>query len=391
MEKYLASSTFELELYNATSNSNSTQASTKGMYLIAEKSYNYECLLTIIARIRQRLISDQRKKWKRINKTVHLVEFLLKNGSFQFVIVFIDKFLHLVKPYANYSYSQDGTDRGYAVRECSKRILELAEDRQRLKAERAEASTLRDRIQGQGKSGKTSRSSKKRFVIDEEAFYNQKAGAGSENSSLSKKKKTEGEGYDRESREPNLARRLGLDEDADQKSKEEIEKEKNRKKTKEELEKEKEIDEVRKIIENDSHLDKYIKEVDLLGIDVNESSPSQSPKKNEMTKNGENIDLLGMNFDLGVQAAEGHIGGKQVHDIPTNQFGASQSNSVQGTGNPSQNSGTKVTWNGNTETKDSDDFGEFQSADQKELAFTKNYKKEELDLLDLNNMGKKTE
>jgi hypothetical protein len=40
MEKYLASSTFELELYNATSNSNSTQASTKGMYLIAEKSYN---------------------------------------------------------------------------------------------------------------------------------------------------------------------------------------------------------------------------------------------------------------------------------------------------------------------------------------------------------------
>lgn len=116
MEKYLASSTFELELYNATSNSNSNQASTKGMYLIAEKSYNYECLLTIIARIRQRLISDQRKKWKRINKTVHLIEFLLKNGSFQFVIVFIDKFLHLVKPYANYSYSEDGTDRGYASR-----------------------------------------------------------------------------------------------------------------------------------------------------------------------------------------------------------------------------------------------------------------------------------
>jgi hypothetical protein len=72
--------------------------------------------LTIIARIRQRLISDQRKKWKRINKTVHLIEFLLKNGSFQFVIVFIDKFLHLVKPYVHYSYSEDGTDRGFAGR-----------------------------------------------------------------------------------------------------------------------------------------------------------------------------------------------------------------------------------------------------------------------------------
>jgi hypothetical protein len=32
------------------------------------------------------------------------------------VIVFIDKFLHLVKPYVHYSYSEDGTDRGFAGR-----------------------------------------------------------------------------------------------------------------------------------------------------------------------------------------------------------------------------------------------------------------------------------
>lgn len=69
--------------------------------------------MTIIARIRQRLISNQRKKWKRINKTLHLIEFLLKNGSFQFVLVFIDKFLSLVKPYCNYEYYSDGTDRGF--------------------------------------------------------------------------------------------------------------------------------------------------------------------------------------------------------------------------------------------------------------------------------------
>jgi hypothetical protein len=114
LEKYLASSTFELELYNATSNSNSNQASTRGLYLIAEKSYSYESLLTVIARIRQRLISDQRKKWKRINKTCHLIEFLLKNGSMQFVLVFIDKFIGLVKPYVHYEYFDDGVDRGYA-------------------------------------------------------------------------------------------------------------------------------------------------------------------------------------------------------------------------------------------------------------------------------------
>lgn len=76
-----------------------------------------ESLLIIIARIRHRLISDQRKKWKRIQKTLHLVEFLFKNGSFQFVLVFIDKFMGLVRPYENYSYYKDGLDNGLQSRD----------------------------------------------------------------------------------------------------------------------------------------------------------------------------------------------------------------------------------------------------------------------------------
>ena len=69
-------------------------------------------MLIIISRIRQRLISDQRKKWKRIQKTLNLVEFLMRNGSFQFVLVFIDKFMGLVKPYEDYTYHKDGLDNG---------------------------------------------------------------------------------------------------------------------------------------------------------------------------------------------------------------------------------------------------------------------------------------
>lgn len=281
MEKYLASSTFELELYNATSNSNSNQASTKGMYLIAEKSYNYECLLTIIARIRQRLISDQRKKWKRINKTVHLIEFLLKNGSFQFVIVFIDKFLHLVKPYANYSYSEDGTDRGYAgspcspVRECTRRILDLSKDRQKLKSERNDASKLRKRITGESSKSTSSKATvgRKKYVIDEDAFYNQR-----EDEEIDEKKPQK---YDSYKNEPNLARKLGLDEDASP----EKPKDANKKKTKEDLEKEKEIDEVRQIIEKDTGFNKYIKEVDLLGLDL-DSEPQKHPEKQPESSRG---------------------------------------------------------------------------------------------------------
>ena len=44
---------------------------------------------------------------------MHLIEFLLKNGSFQFVLVFVDKFMNLVTPYVDYEYFSDGTDRGF--------------------------------------------------------------------------------------------------------------------------------------------------------------------------------------------------------------------------------------------------------------------------------------
>ena len=170
------------------------------------------------------------------------------------------------------------------VRECSKRILELAKDRQKLKQERADSGKLKKRIQGEG-SGKPRKSGdpkEKRYVIDEEAFYNQKDGDDEdENSSGQKTKKTLGANtspkkYDAQLKEPNLARRLGLDEEAMEKTKAEQDKDKNRKKTKEELEKEREIEEVRQIIEGDAKFNKYIKEVDLLGIDIDDhSSPNQ--------------------------------------------------------------------------------------------------------------------
>lgn len=37
---------------------------------------------------------------------------MLKNGSFQFVLVFIDKFMNLITPFLNYEYYSDGIDRG---------------------------------------------------------------------------------------------------------------------------------------------------------------------------------------------------------------------------------------------------------------------------------------
>lgn len=155
--------------------------------------------------------------------------------------------------------------------------------------ERAEASQLRDRIQGEGSSRKSSKSSKRRYVVDEDAFYNQRDDAeGNHEKVMSEKKASSKQagGYDRQEKEPNLARKLGLEEEHTEKSKEELEKEQKRKKNKEELEKEKEIDEVRKIIESGSNLNKYIKEVDLLGTDIGDSNNSPIGGKGAINKNG---------------------------------------------------------------------------------------------------------
>lgn len=114
---------------------------------------------------------------------------MLQNGSFQFVLVFIEKFIGLVKPYVNYEYYSDGNDRGFPgksqismenltwiVRECAARIIELSKDRQKLRETRKESSKLRERIIGTSddkvrRSHARSSGAKKKFVLDEDAFY----------------------------------------------------------------------------------------------------------------------------------------------------------------------------------------------------------------------------
>lgn len=113
---------------------------------------------------------------------------------------------------------------------------------------------------------------RKKYVIDEDAFYNQR-----DDEEIDEKKPQKYDGY---KNEPNLARKLGLEEDGAQ----EKPKEANKKKTKEELEKEKEIDEVRQIIEKDTGFNKYIKEVDLLGLDIDvEPKVNRPPESSRLS------------------------------------------------------------------------------------------------------------
>lgn len=107
-------------------------------------------LISILARVKHRLKSKQKDKYKRIRKTLELVEFLMQNGSIEFVAVMAEKFKCYVEPYAYYEHTQDYEDLGFSIREIAKRILELCKNKEKLKSERKKAKELRTKIVGVG-------------------------------------------------------------------------------------------------------------------------------------------------------------------------------------------------------------------------------------------------
>ena len=81
---------------------------------------------------------------------MQLVEFLMKNGSIEFVAVMAEKFKCFVEPYVYYEYNKDYEDFGFGIRECSWRILELCKDKEKLKKDRLASKKLRHKIVGVG-------------------------------------------------------------------------------------------------------------------------------------------------------------------------------------------------------------------------------------------------
>ena len=63
----------------------------------------------------------------------------MKNGSIEFVAVMAKKFKAYIKPFVNYEFVVNFQDQGFAIREMSKRIMELCNDKNKLKEERVKA------------------------------------------------------------------------------------------------------------------------------------------------------------------------------------------------------------------------------------------------------------
>ena len=84
-------------------------------------------------------------QWRRILKALTAIEFIIKNGSPPAVIQF-KRDVYKISSLCNFSYNENGVDRGSAVREKVNLVIDMLSAEQRLYQERAEAFEYRKKF-----------------------------------------------------------------------------------------------------------------------------------------------------------------------------------------------------------------------------------------------------
>lgn len=123
---------------------------TRAMGVISRAAFEVDDYCRIVDILHKRLIKFDRKNWRVSYKTLLLLEHLLTHGPLRVADEFqCDK--DAIKEMASFQFvDEKGFNWGSSVRKLSERILELLENEQFLKEERASARKLTREIQGFG-------------------------------------------------------------------------------------------------------------------------------------------------------------------------------------------------------------------------------------------------
>mmetsp|Transcript_43581 Transcript_43581/g.79377 ORF Transcript_43581/g.79377 Transcript_43581/m.79377 type:complete len:532 (+) Transcript_43581:158-1753(+) len=135
----------ERNIREATSNENWGCANSI-LYDIAVAAQDYGDRQKIMKKIRE-FLDEKPHKWRRILKTLNLVDYLLKNGTDRTVDDCLGE-QYTVRRLERFSYSEEGKDRGSAVREKAKAISEMMGSKDALRQARDEARAHREKFGG---------------------------------------------------------------------------------------------------------------------------------------------------------------------------------------------------------------------------------------------------
>ena len=143
----------EQKLEEATSNEH-CHANVSLLDDIADRAVNYGDNQIIVNHI-EKILQLDKTKWRRILKTLFLVEHMLRVGNNRFVSS-LNGFVYLIKSLTTFKYNDDkGEEKGGSIREKASFILELVEDTDKLEEERKNYKGWKNRIAGVSSSGGT--------------------------------------------------------------------------------------------------------------------------------------------------------------------------------------------------------------------------------------------
>ncbi len=106
---------------------------------------------TIVAHLKGKLDSSG-LEWRRVQKSLAAIEYLLKNGSPRLTQDFrYDMFK--ISTLQNFSFYEEGTDKGAGIRDKATLIVNLLQNERQLEEERVQAAQYREKFYGSSRGG----------------------------------------------------------------------------------------------------------------------------------------------------------------------------------------------------------------------------------------------
>eukprot|EP00667_Euglena_gracilis_P025285 EG_transcript_29592 len=118
------------------------------MQEICEASYGYEDRRLITKALWKRITTSQSKEWPHIYKSLAVFEYLLLHGPEGIADEVREQLYNLKTLHDFHFVDEKGVDKGLAIREKSRRLVEWATDVNILKEERAKAAALQSKYVG---------------------------------------------------------------------------------------------------------------------------------------------------------------------------------------------------------------------------------------------------
>lgn len=138
---------------------------------LASSSFTYEHFPELMAMLWRRMLSENKANYRRVYKSLILLNYLLRNGS-ERVVTSAREHIYDLRTLENFSYIDEvGKDQGINIRHRAKQTIEFLQDDNRLREERKKAKKNKDKYVGVSRNMVLTSSSSSRYIDEYDEDY----------------------------------------------------------------------------------------------------------------------------------------------------------------------------------------------------------------------------